>query len=980
MLKFLKKFFDSNEKQLKSAWETVDKVNEHAEKVKNMSLDDMKRRVSSMRKELQPLLEKVPQEDKSSITLRDFEKPLPQYEIDIIEKLQEFAPEMFAIVREVMTKKTNGKRRHFDVQVLAGVILAQGNKLTELKTGEGKTQVFHLPTALYALTGRGAHVVTVNEYLTRRDGEYAGHIMSELGLSVGVIIPRKAYKFVPDSELKELKGDEVYEERMSVDIINPGDVRGWNLVECTKREAYQCDIVYGTNNELGFDYLRDNMVPSIDRIVQRELYFCIVDEVDSILIDEARTPLIISAPAERSNEMYSRFASIIPKLDIEKDYTVDEKSHSAVLTDEGIEKVEKLLGVKNIWEDYQYAHHLENALKAYTLYKKDDEYILKDGKVMIVDQFTGRVLPGRRYSEGLHQAIEAKEGVEIQKESRTLATITFQNFFRLYKVLAGGSGTVMTEAEEFYKIYKLDSVSVPPNKPVIRDDQTDLVYKNQKAKFNAIVEEVRDKNKKGQPILVGTTSVETSEYIARLLDKKGVDHEVLNAKHHERESHIVEKAGQEKAVTIATNMAGRGTDIRLGEGVTKLGGLHVIGSERHEARRIDNQLRGRSGRQGDPGSSRFYVALDDEIMRIQGGHIIQNLMERTNIPDDMPIESRLVGNAIERAQKRMEGYHFDIRHNVVKYDDVMNKQREIFYTKRRSILEDSVLAEKEMSKDSKEKLKKKVVKARKNLRAMFEDYMLDELDIILNSHLDEKGKFDIENMVDDFLDLADDKVILSAFISISKDEPSLKLRPRDIENYSPKKHLIEAFKGKKQEEVSMMMKRLVEEMIVAKEKELGKRDFLHIAKLVLLETMDQLWSDHLDAMQDLREGIGLRGVAQRDPLVEYKNEAIHYYEDLTKSVGSRFSRRIFKVRRVEQRAPSVNIRTNVEDVEDILTGSREMTEAVAKYLKGKGREAAKGTPRKKKIKTIVKDRKIGRNEPCPCGSGKKYKKCCGQNV
>ncbi len=973
MFNFIKKFFDSNERQLKKMQPFVEQVNGLEKKVSAMSNEDMKKRISEIRNEIEILVEKVPKEAKSSIKVRDYKKDLPDYEISITSELKEYLPEVFAIVREITKRKYS--RRHYDVQILAGIILAYGDNLVELKTGEGKTQVFHLPTALFALTGRGAHVITVNEYLARRDGEYAGHILSEIGLSVGVIIPRESYKFVPDTELKEVKGEDMYNERMDVDIKNPGDVRGWNLVKCSKKEAYDCDVVYGINNEFGFDYLRDNMVSRLENVVQRELYYCIIDEVDSILIDEARTPLIISAPAEESNELYLRFARIVPRLDSKEDYTIDEKSHSAVLTDRGIVKVEKMLNVKNLWEDYKLAHHLENALKAYTLYKKDDEYIIKDGKVLIVDQFTGRVLPGRRYSEGLHQAIEAKENVEIQKESKTLATITFQNFFRLYRILGGGSGTVITEAEEFYKIYNLDSYRVPTNKPLIRKDMTDRVYKNQEAKFNAVVEEIIQKNKKEQPVLVGTTSVEKSEYLSKLLDKNGVDHEVLNAKYHEREAHIVEKAGEKNAVTIATNMAGRGTDIRLGEGVTGFGGLHVIGTERHEARRIDNQLRGRSGRQGDPGSSRFYVSLDDEIMRLQGGQMIQSLMEKTNIPDDMPIESKLVGNAIERAQKRMEGYHFDMRNNVVKYDDVMNRQREIFYTKRRNILKNSDLISKEADKVNKEEIKE----VKKDLMEKYKEDILGEVEVIINNHYVGEENVEVSNMIDDYLDLADDRAILSSFLSVSKKSKLLNINTKDIEKFEPKKQLKEALGGKERSEVSELLKHVTLGMIESKKKELGEDEFLKISGLLQLQVMDQLWSDHLDVMKDLREGIGLRGVAQRDPLVEYKNEGFEYFDDLIESISARFTRRIFKVHRIKERGPQTNIRTNVGQIQDILTGNREMTNAVRKYLQNKSQSPVKSKKGKKK-KTIVKGHKIGRNDPCPCGSGKKYKKCCGKNI
>ncbi len=976
MFGFLKKIFDSNEKQLSKAMAVVEKVNEWEDRVKKMSFSEMRERIKRIRSEILPLVERIPKENLLSIKVRDVKEGLPKEELDIKNKLYEYLPEVFAMVREVTRRKYD--RRHFDVQVLAGVILAQGNKLVEVKTGEGKTQIFYLPIALYAVTGRGAHVVTVNDYLSKVGGEYAGHILSELGFTVGVVVPEKSYRFVPDDELLNTKGEDVYNERMKVKIRNPNDVRGWNLVECSKKEAYNCDIVYGINNEFGFDYLRDNMATSKDGIVQRELYFCIVDEVDSILIDEARTPLIISAPAEQSNELYHKFASIVEGLNEEVDYTVDEKAHSAVLTDRGIEKVEKMLGVQNLWEDYKLAHHLDNALKAKTLYRRDDDYIVKDGQVLIIDQFTGRILPGRRYSEGLHQAIEAKEGVEIKRESKTLATITFQNFFRLYKILCGASGTVMTEAEEFYKIYNCDSVAIPTNVPVIRKDLTDRVYKNQKAKFDAVVKDIIEKHSKQQPVLVGTTSVETSEMLSRMLDKEGIPHEVLNAKYHEKEAHIIARAGEKGAVTVATNMAGRGTDIRLGKGVKELGGLHVIGTERHDARRIDNQLRGRSGRQGDPGSSRFYVALDDEIMRMQGGTIVQSLMERTNIPDDMPIESKLIGNAIERAQKRMEGYHFDIRNNLVKYDDVMNQQREVFYMRRRNILELSSRAEKEIVKGMSKKEKDSIKRARKILRKKFLNEILEEVRNIVNIQRLSNDKPNIINIVNDFLDLGDDEVILAAFIKLSKEQKEYKVSARDIEKFNPKKILMNALKDMNFEEVTDTLEDIVKEMVKIKEKLLGEVDFLRIAKLVLLQAMDQLWSDHLDAMQDLREGIGLRGIAQRDPLVEYKNEAFNYFESFINSVRSQFSRRIFKVRKVEEQRMPANIRTNVDQIQDILTGSREMVEAVKKFLENKSRYQGNASKKATGNITIRKSSKVGRNDLCPCGSGKKYKKCCGR--
>jgi len=975
MLNIFKALFDSNEKQLNKARVFVDQVNDFEKVYKRKTFEEMRIRVQKFKDELKPIIHKLPKEAKSSIKIHDFKKGLPLYEQNIISRLVEFETELYAILREITNRKYD--RRHFDVQILTAVILAQGNKLVEFKTGEGKTQVIHLPTALYALTGRGTHVITVNDYLAKRDGEYAGHILSEIGLSVGIVVPKGSYKFIKDDEIKELKGDDVYDERMSFQIKNPGDVQGWNLVECDKKEAYNCDVIYGVNNEFGFDYLRDNMVSDINNRVQRELYYCIVDEVDSILIDEARTPLIISAPAEESNELYMKFAQVVPRLEVIKDYTVDEKAHSAVLTEEGTEKVEKMLGVRNLWEDYHLAYHLENALRAYSLYKRDDEYIVKEGKVLIVDQFTGRILPGRRYSEGLHQAIEAKENVEIQRESKTLATISFQNFFRLYKILAGGSGTVITEAEEFFRIYNLDSLLVPTHRPIIRKDLTDRVYKNQNAKFNAVVEEIALRHKKGQPLLVGTTSIENSERVSKLLEKKGVEHEILNAKHHEKEARIIAKAGQKDAVTIATNMAGRGTDIVLGEGVKELGGLHVIGTERHDARRIDNQLRGRSGRLGDPGSSRFYVALDDEIMRIQGGQIIQALMERTNIPDDMPIESRLVSNAIENAQKRMEGYHFDIRNNLVKYDDVMNQQREIFYTRRKNCLEKIDIAAKNITKDMDLVQVEKTKKARLLVKNRIIDDIEYEINAVAQNHLVDEEAGNLKEVINSFLDFADDKIIITAILLLYQKTKDERLKLKIQEGFDLKVFLINMIENMKKEEIVKVLEDICIEMINMKEKELGETEFLRISTIVMLQAMDELWSDHLDAIQDLREGIGLRGLAQKDPLIEYKNEAFGYFEEFIININSKYIRRIFKVHKVEQQRSPFNIRTNVDQIQDIITGNREMSEAVQKYLKSKSRnDNVKESKSKSKPKTIIKGRKIGRNEPCPCGSGKKYKKCC----
>ncbi len=972
------KLFDSNEKQLKAVWPLVEEINKFEPELEKKELKELQIRIQEIKIELTKLVEKVPAEDRLSTRTPEKGKDMPSYEKDIRNKLLEFLPEVYAMIREVTKRKMRrGDKfiRQFDVQLLASSILAQGQKLVELKTGEGKTLVFQMPAALYSLTGRGSHVVTVNDYLARRDGEYAGHILSELGLSVGIITPEKSYKYISDDQIKELKGAEADKERKKIKVMNPGDTNGLNLIEVSKREAYQSDIVYGTNNEFGFDYLRDNMARSKKDMVQGELYFCIVDEADSILIDEARTPLIISAPAEHSNNLYVQFAQVVKKLEPEKDYVIDEKAHSAVLTDEGIDKAEKLLGVKNIWEDYRLAHHIENALKAETLYKLDDQYLVRDGEVMIVDEFTGRVLAGRRYSEGLHQAIEAKEGVEIKRESKTLATITFQNLFRLYKILSGGSGTVMTEAEEFFKIYSLDSMVIPTNRPVVRQDHADRVYKNQEAKFNAIAEEVQERNKKGQPVLIGTTSIEKSEYLARLLDKRGVEHEVLNAKYHEREAQIVANAGKKSAVTVATNMAGRGTDIKLGghdatdkefEEVVSLDGLHIIGSERHEARRIDNQLRGRAGRQGEPGSSRFYVALDDEIMRIQGGPIVQRLMEMTNIPDDMPIESGMISGAIENAQKRMEGANFDIRKQLVEYDDVVNKQREIFYKKRRGILE---LTE-DIAELYKEGKKKEAEEKAEGLTARILSLLFEELDVIVNKHFLSERKDDIDKkqLIADFLDLFEDELVVKAIKQNTK---------QNITTDQVQAYLEKEIADKNPEITSQYLKDLTSQMFALKVAEYGQ-DYPLIVKNYYLESTDQGWTEHLDSMTDLRQGIGLRGYAQRDPLVEYKNEGFNLFENFMYNIDSNFARIILKIKKVPQEgnAPrKEKIKTNIDQIEDVLTGSREMlpnaNQGDLKVQRKEGVEIIRKTQQNEASNEL----KIGRNDLCPCGSGLKYKKC-----
>lgn len=877
MLKIFKNLFDPSLKALKGIEPTIAQIDEFEQAHESLSVEDIKQRISVIRNEIKRLSDEIPNEFKTSLKAKGKDAEYVRKEEALKSKLLEYLPEVYSLVREILKRESG--IRHYKVQMQAATILAQGYKLTELKTGEGKTLVFQLPAALYGLTGRGSHVVTVNDYLARRDGEYAGHVLSKLGLTVGVITPQESYRFISNDEVEIYKGEESGKIAKKQKIANPGDCEGINLLSCTKKESYACDIVYGTNNEFGFDYLRDNMAMSIEDIVQKELYFCIVDEADSILIDEARTPLIISAPAEESNDLYVKFARLVPRLSKETDYTVDEKAHSVTLTDIGAEKMEKLLGVTNIWQDYKLAHHLENALKAMELYKKDTHYIVVNGEVMIVDDFTGRVLEGRRYSEGLHQAIEAKEGVQIKRESKTLGTITFQNFFRLYKILSGGSGTVLTEAEEFYKIYNLESIEIPPNRPVNRTDYLDRVFKNREAKFNAVVEEVIEIHKKGQPVLVGTSSIDDSEFVSKKLERRGITHEVLNAKQHEKEAHIVANAGKKGAVTVATNMAGRGTDIKLGGKmatdvefgeIIELGGLAIIGTQRHESRRIDNQLRGRSGRQGEPGMSRFYVALDDDIMRIQGGEMVQRVMEMTNLPEDVPIEAAMIGRSIETAQKRMEGMHFDSRKTVVEYDDVVNQQREIFYSRRRRILDH--IDNKENSAE---------------LVKYFWEKLISEVKFIIDSHFvpDREDSIDRDKLAEDFLDLAVDSFF-------GQTSPDLFESSNDVRT-----KLKELVANKKSNEIEELLIKIAKNAFDAKINEFGD-DISSVAKMIVLRTMDDLWTDHLDAMKALRDGIGLRGFAQHDPLVEYKNEGFEMFDHFIASIDKQVARRILKVRKI----------------------------------------------------------------------------------
>lgn len=768
--------------------------------------------------------------------------------------LDDLLPETYAVVREASVRTTG--LRHFDVQLLGGIVLHQG-KIAEMKTGEGKTLAATLPIYLNALTGKGSHVVTVNDYLAKRDSEWMGPIYRALGLEVGVI-----------------QHD-----------IEPED----------RQKAYAADVTYGTNNEFGFDYLRDNMAFSIEQCAQRELNYAIVDEVDSILIDEARTPLIISGMVEDSVQGYLRADSVAAKLVKGSDFTTDDKTKNAVLTEMGTKKLEHMLGLEYLFDiaNMDLAHQIVQSLRARHCFEKNVDYVVKEGEVLIVDEFTGRLMVGRRYSEGLHQSIEAKERVEIRHESQTLATITFQNFFRLYNKLAGMTGTAKTEEGEFWKIYGLEVLVVPTHKPMIRTYHPDVVYKNKRAKFKAVVDEIAQKHKKGVPLLVGTISIENSELVSTLLKRRGIPHNVLNAKQHEREAEIVAQAGQKGNVTISTNMAGRGTDIVLGEGVTDLGGLLVLGTERHESRRIDNQLRGRSGRQGDPGASRFYVSLEDDLMKLFGSGRIAGMMERLGIEEDTPIEHNLISRSIERAQKKVEEYHFGIRKQVLQFDDVMNKQRVTIYSLRRRILE---------GKD----LKGKIFE-------MMEQAIGALVDVFLNEKI-HPDEWDYDGLIK----------------AVNEIIPVLG---------------IESIKGEQdRNQVKQALLATLKEAYETRETEVGSEPMREMERLVMLRVIDTAWIEQLHNMDSLREGIGLRGMGGRDPLVEYKIEGYKMFQDMMRGVREEIVGMIFKVQlaQPEEAAP-------------------------------KPRSVSYGAPAKKEVAKVVK---LGRNDPCPCGSGKKYKKCC----
>ncbi|MBM3699962.1 MAG: preprotein translocase subunit SecA [Actinobacteria bacterium] len=792
----------------------------------------------------------------------------------------------FAVCREA-AKRTIGMR-HFDVQIMGGVVLHEG-KIAEMKTGEGKTLVATLPIYLNSFIKKPSHIVTVNDYLAKRDSQWMGPVYNLLGVRVGLL------------------------------------QHGMNTAE--KKVSYSCDVIYGTNNEFGFDYLRDNMVSSKQDMVQGGHYFAIVDEVDSILIDEARTPLIISGIAYQTTELYKKFSSIVPRLERDVDYEVDEKAKTAAVTEEGVLRVEKMMSIDNLYDpkNYLYIHCLNQSLKAANLFKRDVDYMVKDGEVLIVDEFTGRLMFGRRYSEGLHQAIEAKERVKIKEENQTLATITIQNYFRLYQKLAGMTGTALTEAAEFRHIYKLETVVIPTNKPMIRQDMPDLIYKSEDAKFAAVTEDIAQKHEKGQPVLVGTISIEKSERLSMMLKRRGIPHQVLNAKHHEKEAEIIALAGQPKAVTIATNMAGRGTDIVLGEGVTGFGGLHVLGTERHESRRIDNQLRGRSGRQGDPGSSQFYMSLGDDLLRLFGSDRIGWVMERFNFPDDIPIQHPVINKSIENAQRQVESRNFEIRKHVLEYDDVMNKQREIIYKKRQSILDG-------------DDMKDYVLEIIKGSTSSIVDLYIDPQAYSEQWNLEELGNF-----------------LKSVFVSDLLKAPGVTQKLSDPRlRHSDLKEL------------------LAEQAVYAyqeREKELSFEILRKLEKLVMINVIDSRWREHLLEMDYLKEGIGLRAYGQREPLVEYKHEAFNLFKDLMEEIKVDAVKLLFNAK-VVVRGPDDQNHGNTKDLPEKEMAVKDIkTSGPSEIIAGDGSKASKPEP--------AKSQKIGRNDPCPCGSGKKYKKCCG---
>ena len=844
MFGILKRFLgDNNDKEVKRLRAKVDEINGFEEGLKNLSDSSLARCTDKFRDRLAEG-----------------------------ETLDDILPEAFAVVREA-SRRILGMR-HFDVQMMGGICLHEG-KIAEMRTGEGKTLVATLPTYLNALTGKGVHIVTVNDYLAKRDSIEMGRLYNFLGLSVGLV-----------------RHDMDFPER---------------------KYAYSCDITFGTNNEFGFDYLRDNMVVDMKQMVQRELNYAIVDEVDSILVDEARTPLIISGPGTKPTETYVRMAKAVNVLQEGVDYTVDEKAKTVAPADTAIPKIEKALGIKNMYdpENIEMSHCFMAALRAKALMKRDRDYVVKDGEIIIVDEFTGRLMQGRRYSDGLHQAIEAKEGLEVQRESQTLASITFQNYFRMYNKLSGMTGTAKTEEDEFLKIYKLPVIVIPTNRPIARIDHPDVIYKTKRAKYKAVANDVEAIHQKGQPVLIGTTSITQSEELSRILSQRNIPHNVLNAKFHEQEAEIIADAGQKSAVTIATNMAGRGTDIKLGEGVPELGGLFIVGTERHESRRIDNQLRGRAGRQGDPGESRFYLSLEDDLLRLFGSDNIAHIMDRLGMGEDDPIEHKLITRSIENAQKKVEGRNFDMRKHVLEYDDVMNQQREVIYGERRKVL----LGD--------------------NLREHILGMLGGIIEAQMNQYANEKlypEEWSLENLITDAEGI-----------------------------YAPKGRMkLEELEDMSRDELQDFLTQVAEESYTQREQLFGEDNMRELEKIIMLRVVDNRWMEHLDRMDMLREGIGLLAYGQRQPLVEYKIRGHEMFNQMIASIQNDIASLIFRV----------NIITREQ--QEAMERENQQRMAAAK--------ANHGDDFQENVKQPVKNgEKIGRNDPCPCGSGKKYKNCCGKN-
>ena len=844
MFGILKRFLgDNNDKEVKRLRAKVDEINGFEEGLKNLSDSSLARCTDKFRDRLAEG-----------------------------ETLDDILPEAFAVVREA-SRRILGMR-HFDVQMMGGICLHEG-KIAEMRTGEGKTLVATLPTYLNALTGKGVHIVTVNDYLAKRDSIEMGRLYNFLGLSVGLV-----------------RHDMDFPER---------------------KYAYSCDITFGTNNEFGFDYLRDNMVVDMKQMVQRELNYAIVDEVDSILVDEARTPLIISGPGTKPTETYVRMAKAVNVLQEGVDYTVDEKAKTVAPADTAIPKIEKALGIKNMYdpENMEMSHCFMAALRAKALMKRDRDYVVKDGEIIIVDEFTGRLMQGRRYSDGLHQAIEAKEGLEVQRESQTLASITFQNYFRMYNKLSGMTGTAKTEEDEFLKIYKLPVIVIPTNRPIARIDHPDVIYKTKRAKYKAVANDVEAIHQKGQPVLIGTTSITQSEELSRILSQRNIPHNVLNAKFHEQEAEIIADAGQKSAVTIATNMAGRGTDIKLGEGVPELGGLFIVGTERHESRRIDNQLRGRAGRQGDPGESRFYLSLEDDLLRLFGSDNIAHIMDRLGMGEDDPIEHKLITRSIENAQKKVEGRNFDMRKHVLEYDDVMNQQREVIYGERRKVL----LGD--------------------NLREHILGMLGGIIEAQMNQYANEKlypEEWSLENLITDAEGI-----------------------------YAPKGRMkLEELEDMSRDELQDFLTQVAEESYTQREQLFGEENMRELEKIIMLRVVDNRWMEHLDRMDMLREGIGLLAYGQRQPLVEYKIRGHEMFNQMIASIQNDIASLIFRV----------NIITREQ--QEAMERENQQRMAAAK--------ANHGDDFQENVKQPVKNgEKIGRNDPCPCGSGKKYKNCCGKN-